>query len=90
MTISKGNRIRDVSEECPHCYSFEVEGDMVDSGNEVGREMSCNNCYAEWYIEYEPMNWDTVSKPINPIPDPKRHVVNLRTTSHFVTSSGGN
>jgi hypothetical protein len=91
MTVSKGHRVRDVSEECPHCYTFDVEGHLEDNGgDDIHREMGCNNCYATWSIPYAACQWESIEEPINPIPDPYRHVVHLRTTKYFDTSPGGN
>ena len=87
MTLSKGNRVRDVSEECPHCYTFDIAGDLVDNGGDgIHREMLCNNCCAEWLIPYTACQWEAIDDPINPIPDPNRHVVRLRTTEYLYTS----
>lgn len=77
----------DVSEECPHCYSHDISGDLEDSGgDDIYREMSCLNCCAEWSIPYTACQWEPITEPIRPIPDPDRHVVYLQTTSHFSTS----
>ncbi len=68
------------TEQCPHCYSRDVKGHLEDSGYELIREMSCLNCYADWEVFYTICNFDTVTIPVSPIPDPNRHVVHLRTT----------
>ena len=87
MTISKARKQRDLTEQCPHCYTYDVSGDLVDHGHDdIHREMSCENCYADWEIPYTACEWVSVSEPINPIPDPDRHVVHLRTTSYFSAS----
>jgi transcription elongation factor Elf1 len=91
MTVSRSQKLISLTEQCPYCYSHDISGDLVDQGgNDIQRQMSCDNCYAEWEITYVANEWEPITEPINPIPNPNRHVVNLRTTSHFVTSSGGN
>lgn len=68
--------------ECPTCYSKDIEGNIIDGGvDDVGREMSCNNCFSEWYVEYNPGEWDIHDEGIRPIPDPYRHVVRVKHIS---------
>ena len=87
MTVSRGQKQRSPTEQCPYCYSYDITGDLVDNGgDDVSREMSCDNCYADWLVPYATCQWEIVSEPINPIPDPSRHVVYLRTTSHLSAS----
>ncbi len=87
MTESKGHRVRDVSQECPYCYTFDIEGYLEDSGgDDIVREMGCNNCNATWSIPYVSCDWEVNEEPIKPIPDPYRHVVHLRTTTYLATS----
>lgn len=75
-----------VAIECPCCYSRDVSTNLVDESNKIYREMSCENCYADWNVSYVQDEWEMISLPINPIPDPDLHVVRVRTTNHLITS----
>ncbi|MCK5614466.1 hypothetical protein KAR91_72045 [Candidatus Pacearchaeota archaeon] len=79
----------DPTNQCQHCLSHDVQGHLEDNGDEVHREMSCNNCYAEWELSYCICGHESITIPINPIPDPDRNVVYLRTTSYLPASPGG-